>query len=142
MSAFNKNKKKIQVALISSDNLCGTRARPELPLFNLTAAESADPAFGGFFCGSVYSLDSSGLTIGFRVGAATRVEPYLVVYCELKDCVYYRPEPASASQCRCVHPDKAAYNKTVHCPLYRMDWQKKLKSIAPETKKPRAKYED
>ncbi len=52
---------------------------------------------------------------------------YTVVVCRQRDCLYYTPEPADPRKCRCTHAEKPFYLNGGHCPLYRLDWQKKLR---------------
>lgn len=65
------------------------------------------------------------------------MEAVTVVFCDLKDCFYYRPEPDQPRKCRCAHPDKPRHLDQSVCPLYKMDWQKKLKAQGPPAPMPR-----
>ncbi len=64
------------------------------------------------------------------------MENHIVVYCVLSDCVSYRPEPSNPRKCRCVHPEKSHYLNREICPLYRMDWQKKMKQMQSSSPPP------
>ena len=77
-------------------------------------------------------LSASGgkIPIRFEDGLQA-MEKTLLVVCELSDCVYYNPYPKSPQKCLCSHPDKAGYPSDP-CPLYRMDWQKKMKKPGPK----------
>ena len=69
------------------------------------------------------------------------MERFTLVYCELRDCVSYRPETGQVRKCRCVHPDKPHHMSQLTCPLYRLDWQKQMKALQEtEKKKERPKY--
>ena len=47
--------------------------------------------------------------------------------CKLNDCMFYEaPYPDTTGYCYCSHPEKKYYMKGGRCPLYRMDWQKKI----------------
>lgn len=67
---------------------------------------------------------------------------FTVVFCTLADCLHYHPEPAAESKCRCSHPEKPNYTTQVKCPLYRLDWQKQLKSKAEAVKRAEPKKRD
>lgn len=63
---------------------------------------------------------------------------FIEVYCSLRDCLYYTPDPATTAKCHCIHPDKSHYMANATCPLYRMDWKKKaVDANAPKRMKPR-----
>ena len=59
--------------------------------------------------------------------AAPKMSSTIRVFCTQSDCLYYAPEPSNAAQCQCSHTDKKHHMDAGRCPLYRMDWQKKLK---------------
>ena len=42
--------------------------------------------------------------------------------------MHYEPEPSDAVKCRCTHTDKPHYMDGATCPLYKMDWQKKMRA--------------
>lgn len=68
-------------------------------------------------------------------------EKFTLCFCELKDCIFYRPAPESERKCRCAHPDKPQHLSQLVCPLYRMDWQKKTaQATSIMARKPHDKY--
>lgn len=61
---------------------------------------------------------------------------FTVVYCDLKDCLYYNPEPGFPRKCRCVHPDKLSVMNMEKCPLYQLNWQKQVGALNEPPQKP------
>jgi hypothetical protein len=47
------------------------------------------------------------------------------VFCDLTDCVYY--EFAADKRVYCHHKDKPFHIQVRPCPLYRLDWKKRMK---------------
>lgn len=53
---------------------------------------------------------------------------YYLVECKMSDCLYYLEEDEGGKKrVYCKHPDKATTASTFGCPLYRLDWTKKVK---------------
>lgn len=53
---------------------------------------------------------------------------FTLVNCTARDCMYYREYADDRQKCECTHTDKSEYMENIRCPLYRMDWQKQLRS--------------
>ncbi|MBN1899922.1 hypothetical protein JW926_01190 [Candidatus Sumerlaeota bacterium] len=51
------------------------------------------------------------------------------VNCNLKDCIYYEPNPDHFSMAFCKHPDILLHKTNRRCPLYRMNWAKKMEGL-------------
>lgn len=56
--------------------------------------------------------------------------PKLKVACELSDCMYYNTYQKGSGFALCSHPDKKFHLRQGKCPLYRMDWEKKMEEFA------------
>ncbi len=55
------------------------------------------------------------------------MEKLTPVNCKMKDCVYYyEREENGQKRVYCKHPDKDITSETYGCPLYRLDWTKKI----------------
>jgi hypothetical protein len=57
------------------------------------------------------------------------------VNCNLKDCIFFTQDPAKPFVNFCKYPDILLYKSYKRCPVYRMDWEKKMKAIK-SVKKP------
>ncbi|OPZ08275.1 MAG: hypothetical protein BWZ08_01272 [candidate division BRC1 bacterium ADurb.BinA292] len=55
---------------------------------------------------------------------AHRVE----VNCTLCDCLYHHRHEQRPDLVYCSHPHKEQYLKAKPCPLYRLDWQRQVRS--------------
>lgn len=55
-------------------------------------------------------------------------EDFLEVECRLSDCLHFQADPERRGFALCQHPDKCNYLAARPCPLYRLDWQKKVAS--------------
>jgi len=54
---------------------------------------------------------------------------YLPVKCKMSDCIHYLEKTEGGkTRVYCKHPDKSITSNTFGCPLYRLDWTKKVKS--------------
>ena len=49
------------------------------------------------------------------------------VNCSLVDCVFYEPNSHAAL---CKHPDVLLHKTDKRCPLYRMNWAKKMEDVS------------
>lgn len=67
---------------------------------------------------------------------------FTLVYCALKDCIHHAPDPEKPERCRCSHPEKPGYMTAATCALYRVDWQKKLKTNQDIVQKSHPKKRD
>jgi hypothetical protein len=68
----------------------------------------------------------------FRAAGEGRfLASFTLVYCDLRDCLFYDVEPTNEKKCRCSHPDKPHHMTNVRCPLYRIDWQKQSGNLEP-----------
>ena len=57
------------------------------------------------------------------------MEPNLTrVKCHLTDCIYYAEKPGEPGVSYCKHADVLLHKDNLHCPLYRVDWAKKLEA--------------
>lgn len=51
------------------------------------------------------------------------------IACSLSDCLYFRCPAKTPSKALCSHQDASRYVlKEPPCPLYRLDWQRKMKA--------------
>lgn len=58
-----------------------------------------------------------------------KAERPLRVVCKLDQCAYFEGSIAPGSEIiECSHPNKPQHANQTPCPLYRLDWQKQLKS--------------
>lgn len=49
------------------------------------------------------------------------------IRCQLSDCIFYQTAAANAEKALCSHKDARRYiHSEPPCPLYRLDWQKKM----------------
>jgi len=46
--------------------------------------------------------------------------------CQLGDCLYFRTDEDRPGAVFCAHADRARNPQTQPCPLYRLDWQRKM----------------
>jgi len=56
------------------------------------------------------------------------------VECRLTDCIYYVEKPGEPGVSYCKHPEIAFYKTNHRCPLYRLDWLKKMESLEGSNK--------
>ena len=49
--------------------------------------------------------------------------------CKREECLHHRISPTDANRYLCAHPHKANYADSGSCPLFKLDWQKKLQQI-------------
>ncbi|MBX7246136.1 MAG: hypothetical protein K1X53_11610 [Candidatus Sumerlaeaceae bacterium] len=62
------------------------------------------------------------------VKGPVKSESPMLVNCKLTDCVYHEGSPnGQLDRCLCSHPNKTYYISNTTCPLYSMDWTKKLR---------------
>ena len=53
-----------------------------------------------------------------------------LVRCSMDACIYYiEAQGLGSGMAFCKHPDKSVVRQSGSCPLYRLDWQKKLKNL-------------
>jgi hypothetical protein len=51
----------------------------------------------------------------------------LLVFCKLAECTYYEARSeANPDNAICSHPNKREHLSAPACPLFRLDWMKKL----------------
>ncbi|GAB4317082.1 MAG: hypothetical protein Kow0059_09960 [Candidatus Sumerlaeia bacterium] len=51
----------------------------------------------------------------------------IIAPCRLSDCLFFEgPIEGRPGYCLCSHPDKQLYLQKPTCPLYRLDWQKRM----------------
>ena len=54
----------------------------------------------------------------------------IVVPCKLADCIFYEGAlKRDPTKCHCSHPQKMDYMTESACPLYKLDWQKRMRDI-------------
>jgi hypothetical protein len=65
-------------------------------------------------------------------------EKHIPVQCNIKDCLHYVAGQGNTCATFCSHPDKINYMNLNGrpCPLYRLDWQRKIVG-AQHVKRPR-----
>ena len=58
------------------------------------------------------------------------------VNCNLRDCIFFQEDPSKPYIIYCKYPDIMLYKNHKRCPVYRMDWEKKMKNIQTLKKTP------
>jgi hypothetical protein len=56
------------------------------------------------------------------------------VNCNLKDCIYYEPNSNYTFMALCKHPDVLLHKTDKRCPLYRVNWVKKMEVLSQISK--------
>lgn len=56
------------------------------------------------------------------------------VKCKLKDCVFYREHPEKG-EVFCAHPEINFHKNNFRCPLYQLDWTKKMQDAEVLTRR-------
>ena len=61
-------------------------------------------------------------------------QPGIKVNCNAKECAFYHYDEKTGNV-YCTHPEKRYYLKSHPCPLFRIDWQEKMKQLEIVEKK-------
>lgn len=57
------------------------------------------------------------------------------VNCSLRDCIFYHESPSHPGEVFCKHPDVDLNRGGRRCPLYQMDWAKKIDAAESMTRR-------
>ncbi len=51
------------------------------------------------------------------------------VRCKLSECMFYKQVGHGPDNVYCSHPDRPRYASNSNCPLFRLDWERKMDSL-------------
>lgn len=65
-----------------------------------------------------------------------RAKEKVPVICALHDCVYFEMVDEERRHALCDHPDKKLYLRVEPCPLYRLDWKRRMQQMRGKPRQP------